>query len=120
MTEIRCFDDLDEFGAETADAYEELLQDLYHRLIEPPGSNIDDRDRGLGIEDALSGRVASALKHRIEVELRKDDRVTAVDAQITEIETGSFRIAISIEADEETLGLVLETDAGGALRRVAA
>jgi phage baseplate assembly protein W len=118
MAELRCFDDLDEFGAETIDELEDLEQDLYHRLIEPRGSNLDDPDRGLGIEDMLSGAVDPGLKQRIEAELRKDERVTAVAASITEIETGSFRIDIEIEANEEELGLTLETDASGAVRRV--
>jgi phage baseplate assembly protein W len=119
MADLRCFDDLDAFGAETSDALEELEQDLYHRLIEPRGSNLDDPDRGLGIEDMLSGEVDPGLKQRIEAELRKDERVTAVSASITEIATGSFRIEVHIEANEEVLGLVLETDAAGGIRRAA-
>lgn len=116
--ELACYSDMDRFGSETANALEDLAQDLFHRLIEPRGSNLDDPDRGLGIEDALNGVVDSNLKLQIEAELRKDERVTAVSASITEIETGSFRIEIDIEADEEELGLVLETDAAGNVIRV--
>jgi len=119
MPELRCYEDMDPFAAETADALEDLAQDLYHRLIEPPGSNLDDPNRGLGIEDALSGPVDSGLKQRIEAELRKDVRVTAVAATITQLDTSNFRIEIAIEADEEELGLVLESDASGSVRRVA-
>jgi phage baseplate assembly protein W len=118
MAELRCYDDLDQFGAETVDELEDLAQDLYHRLIEPRGSNLDDPDRGLGIEDALNGPLDPALKQRIEAELRKDVRVTAVAAAITEIETGSFRIEIEVEANEKELKLVLESDASGSVRRV--
>jgi hypothetical protein len=118
MPEIRCYDDVDQFGAETVDEYEELLQDCYHRLIEEPGSNIDDPDRGLGIEDMLSGPLDPLLKQRIEAELRKDERVSSSAATITEIEAGSFRIEIQIEVDESVVGLVLETDAAGSIRRV--
>lgn len=117
--EIRAFDDVDRFGAETEDELENLEQDLFHRLIEPRGSNIDDPDRGLGLEDMLSGPVDSRLKKKIEVELLKDERVTAVTAEITEIEEGSFRIEISVEANEKEINLVLFSDAGGNVRRVS-
>jgi phage baseplate assembly protein W len=119
VADLRCFDDLDEFGAETTNELENLAQDLYHRLIEPRGSNLDDPDRGLGVEEMLSGEVDPGLKQRIEAELRKDERVTLVSATISEIEEGSFRIDIQIEADEDELGLVLEYDAAGVLKRVA-
>ncbi|MBX3218923.1 MAG: hypothetical protein KF795_00305 [Labilithrix sp.] len=119
MRELRCFDDASPFGAETADELEELAQDLYHRLIEPRGANIDDPDRGLGIEDMLSGELDPSLTRRIEAELQKDERVTLVAATIAEIEEGSFRIDIQIEADDDELGLTLEYDAAGVLRRVA-
>ena len=119
MREPRCFDDASPFGVETSDELEELAQDLYHRLIEPRGSNIDDPDRGLGIEDMLSGEIDPGLKQRIEAELQKDERVTLAAASISEIEEGSFRIDIQVEADEDELGLTLEYDAAGVLRRVA-
>lgn len=119
MAEMRCFEDLDAFGAETVDELEDLAQDLFHRLIEPLGSNLDDPNRGLGIEEMLSGPVDSGLKTRIEEELRKDPRVTAALALITEIETGRFRIEIRVQPDEGELGFALESDASGAVRRVA-
>lgn len=109
---------MDQFGAETSDAFEDLVQDCYHRLIEPPGSNLDDPDRGLGIEDALSGPLDPTLTTRIERELEKDERVERVSASITEIEAGGFSVEVSIVADEKELGLVLESDASGVVRRV--
>jgi hypothetical protein len=118
--EIRCFDDMDPYGAEVSDAFEDLVQDCYHRLIEPPGSNIDDPARGLGLEDMLSGPIdsISGLKKKIENELEKDDRVTSAAATITEIDSNSFRIDIRIVADEQVLGLVLQSDAAGNVIRV--
>jgi phage baseplate assembly protein W len=114
------FDDLDQFGSETQSALEELAQDLYHRLIETRGSNLDDPDRGLGIEDMLSGPYDPGLTQRIEAELRKDDRVDAVQATITELgDDGAFRIEIEVEANGETVGLALEPDGLGGFRRVA-
>ena len=118
MPEIRCFEDMDQFGAETADELEDLIQDCYHRLIEPRGSNLDDPSRGLGLEDALSGPEDVALQAKIESELALDPRVTAVSATITKLETGSYRIQIAIGVNETELGLVLETDDTGAVRRV--
>jgi len=40
--------------------------------------------------------VAELAKQRIEAELRKDQRMHAVVATVTEIETGSFRIEIQL------------------------
>lgn len=119
MADLRCFDDLDQFGAEAKDELEELLQDLYHRLIEPRGSNLDDIGRGLGLEDALSGTVDASLKQRIEAELRNDDRVDAVTAVITEYQAGFFRIEIEVEVNGELAGLVVESDGAGGVRRVS-
>ncbi len=65
----------------------------------------------------LSGPVDSAWKRKIEVELLKDERVLAASATITQIEEGSFRVEIEIEADEGELALVLESDAAGNITR---
>lgn len=118
MPEIRCYDDMDQFGGETVDELEDLEQDLYHRLIEPRGSNLDDPERGLGIEDMLSGALDGTLKHKIEDELSKDPRVRGAAASITEIETGSFRIEIVVAVDEGELKLLLDTNPDGTVRRV--
>ena len=58
--EIRCFEDMDQFGSETVDELENLAQDLYHRLIEDPGSNLDDPSRGMGLLNVLSAGVSDA------------------------------------------------------------
>lgn len=121
--DLVAFDDLDTFGAECATPLAELEQDLYHRLIEPAGSNIDDRARGLGIEDALSGPYDSALAGRIEAEIRKDVRVSTVRATILDLSAesnagASFRVLIEVQADEGELGMNLTFDSLG-LRRTA-
>lgn len=114
--DLVCFDDVDNFAAEYNDPVAELEQDLYHRLLEPRGSNIDDPDRGLGLEDALSGVLDPNLKNRIEAELRKDDRVIAAVATITALDaTGArYRIDIDIQPSGE---IVLLLDGQG-VRRV--
>lgn len=119
MAEIRCFEDMDQFGGETVDELEDLTQDLYHRLIEPRGSNIDDPERGLGIEEMLSGAIDGSLKSKIEIELARDPRVVAVAAAITEIEAGSYRVAIDVAVDEGELGLVLDINPDGTVRRTS-
>ena len=50
MADLLCLDDLDLFATEIDDPIGELEQDLYHRLIELPGTNPDDVNRGLGLE----------------------------------------------------------------------
>lgn len=123
MTDALCWDDLDLFGGELDDPLEELLQDCYHRLLEAPGSNIDDKARGYGLEGKLSmgapaGTIATAVASGIETELTKDERVKACVATVTSTAKGEYRIEIQIVANEEKLDLVLVADGGG-VRRVA-
>lgn len=122
MTDALCLDDLDLFGGEIDDPLEELAQDLYHRLIEAPGSNLDDPDRGYGFEGRLSGAVGAAIgmpvvERGIEGELRKDDRVTDAKASVTTTAPGEYRVDIQIVADEGALGITLVQDGSG-VRRV--
>lgn len=116
-----CWDDLDAFGAELDDPLEELRQDLYHRTIEPPGSNLDDPDRGFGLEGRLSsgvraGTINSSLQHELEAELKKDDRVT--DASVTILQTAAeeYSINIQVVANEQLLGIVLVSNGNGVTR----
>ena len=119
MTDLLAIDDLDAYAIETTDPLDELAQDLYHRLIEPPGSNLDDPDRGLGLEDALSGPFdVPSLKARIEAEMRKDLRVDAAVATLTSPEAGVVLVDLAIEADAEQLGITVRSDASG-IRRLA-
>lgn len=106
VIDVVCWDDLDEFGAEITDPLEALRQDNHHRLITPPGQNIDDPDFGLGIDRMLSGDDSElgSLAPRIEAEFRKDPRNKEVQALITPLANpGEFDIAISIVTDEEEL-----------------
>lgn len=122
--ELRCFDDLDMFGAETTDDLENLAQDVYHRLIEPPGSNLDDKTRGLGLPGMLSGVFDPSLPQKIEAEIRKDPRVTAVAATITDVSVSDqsgaqLQIDIEVEVDQDKVGIVLQTDSAGNITRVS-
>lgn len=118
MVDALCFDDLDLFGRELDDPIEELRQDQYHRLIEPPGSNIDDVGRGLGVDEMLSGVFDPTVCRKIENELRKDNRVAAVVAEFTEADraTGTFAIDIRSELDGQALGLTLVADGQGGVK----
>jgi hypothetical protein len=111
-------DDMDPFGRELDDPLEELKQDVYHRLLELPGSNLDDPERGFGLEDALSGRVDTRLAARIEAELSKDDDIDTSRVTMTELERGSYRIEIEVAVSDRIATIVLEADANG-VRRAA-
>jgi len=123
MVDALCWDDVDLFGAELDDPLEELLQDLYHRLLEAPGSNIDDKARGYGLQGKLSGgvpasKVADLISNGIEAEFRKDERVTGVAVSVTSPSTGVYQLDIQIVANESLLGIKLVSDGAG-VRRIA-
>lgn len=108
--DLRCLEDLDLYGAECTSALEELVQDLFHRLLERPGENLDDPDRGLGLGDLLSGPVdANKLSALIKRELQKDTRVTSADVTVTEVQNGNgpstVTIAIVVTVDTDALNL---------------
>ncbi len=118
MVDLVCFEDLDEFGAELDDPIAELEQDIYHRCIESPGSNLDvPPDASLGLEDVLNGPLDPSLGARVESGLRKDARIDAVQATVTDVDGGTTQIAIEVEVDDEELGVTLEVDSLG-VRRV--
>ncbi len=111
------------FGAEIDDPLEELAQDIYHRLIEAPGSNVDDPARGYGFEGRLSssGRdanLASAIRQGVEAELAKDGRVLQARASVESPAPGEYRVQIEIVANEGVLNISLVADGTG-VRRVA-
>lgn len=119
MPDLRWFDDMDQFGAETDDALEDLEQDLYHVLIEVVGSNLADPNQGLGIEDVLSGPYDTGWKKKIEQALEKDDRVQNATATITQLDAGNYQIEVQIVADEGVLGLTLVVGADGTVQKVS-
>jgi hypothetical protein len=104
MLDVRCFFDLDEFGEEITDPLEQLEQDNYHRLITPPGQNIDDPDFGLGLPMLLSGSIDASIGPRIEAELREDPRNAEVVALVQPLAGGEYDIQISIVPDPEKVG----------------
>ena len=114
--DLRCLEDMSRFGDECADELEELEQDAYHLLIQTTGTNLDDLERGLAVDDTLSDstEVLSSLPSKCEAELGKDDRVGSVSAVLTEDEDGNPRLEIKIAPTDETLGSrTLVVDGGG-------
>lgn len=104
--EIDCLEDMQAFDRELDDPWEELEQDLLHRLIEPPGSNIDDPERGLGLRSRLSGIDDPNLGRDIELEWEKDDRVEAVRALVTRPDSSASPqqgVLYLIETEVETV-----------------
>lgn len=119
VPELACLDDLGLFADEVASDLQTLEQDVYHILIERPGSNPDDIERGIGIDDMLSGSTGKldGITHRIEAQLQKDPRVNNAAATLVQIQPGGalpdgttlpdggYLLEIEIVADQGVLGL---------------
>lgn len=115
--DVLCTVDLDAFGTDLDDPMLELEQDALHMLIEEPGSNISDLERGLGLEGKLSGAFDASLERQIEAGLQRDPRIDVATVTITAEGRGGYSVSIEIEANGEELGLVFDFD-GRVLRKV--
>jgi hypothetical protein len=91
-------DDLDPLGAETTSEAQNLSQDCYHNLIARPGSNLDDINRGVGVDQYLSGTLQSfnALPGIIETDFLKDSRIQNCAAAVVQNADGSYTISVQI------------------------
>jgi hypothetical protein len=111
MVDGLCLFDLDPEGLELDAPLDELYQDLVHRLLEEPASNLADIDRGVGILGLVSSAVdVSILSSAIEQDFLKDPRVHAVQVSILPIVdagggavTGSYNVAIQVVPDPTQL-----------------
>jgi hypothetical protein len=116
MVDALCLDDLDPYGREINDPLRELYSDLYHRLLEAPGSNIDDPDRGVGLFSLLSAGFDPAtgpsqlVKNPIEADFRKDGRVQAVSASAALSADGTIAVSIQVVANFGVLGITATFD----------
>lgn len=119
VADLVCVEDLDPFAAETTSDLQTLEQDVFHILIEDPGSNPDDPDRGIGIDALLSGTTVhlAALPDLIDHELQKDDRVDSSRLTLTQLSDGSFRIEIEIQVDATVIPLAFTYSSVGGLQR---
>jgi hypothetical protein len=111
--DLVAWDDLDANASECADPIQELRQDLYHRLIEAPGSNIDDPDRGFGIYQKLNKPMDVKTAKLIELEMQKDDRVDSCECTVTNTGSGTYKIEIDCVADGQEMNLTLATTPQG-------
>ncbi len=129
VPEVVCFDDLDELAGETASDLESLEQDVYHILIEVPGSNIDAPDRGCDVESILSGPATrlDGMTTNIESQLRKDARIDDAQATLTKLPPGStlpdgtslpdggYLLSVEVVASGAVLGLSYSFTSDGGL-----
>ena len=102
-----CWDDVDLFARETGSDLESLAQDIYHTLLEAPGSNIDVPDRGVGVESYLSGSAANlpALATTIDTELEKDGRIDKSSSSVTQDADGTYVLSVKVQAGAAVLGI---------------
>lgn len=111
--DLDCFNDLDQFAGELTDPIDVLVQDVIHMLIERPGSNLDNTDRGAGIIEALSGAVDPTLASRIDAMLQDDDRIDVAETTIQDQGSGAFQISISVHTNNQVLNLVFVNNQDG-------
>jgi hypothetical protein len=117
VTDLVCLDDVDLFARETADPLQQLVQDVYHMLIEKPGTNLDLPTRGIDVYSALSGPV-SALKilaNRIDQQLPLDPRVDTSSTTIVQDAYGTYELRIILQVDAGLLNLLFTYSPGEAL-----
>lgn len=118
--DLVCVLDLDPNASETTSDLANLTQDIFHVLIELLSSNPDDPDRGVGIDQYLSGTLDDLAKvpRLIENQLESDDRIDAVSASLVQNAAGSefpFTIAIDIGVNGSVLGLQYGWTSNGGL-----
>lgn len=122
MTDGLAFDDMDEFGRELDDPFEELVQDVVHGLLEAFGSNPDVLSRGAGLAAALSGpaKRLPVVKAQIGAQLHEDARISSATVDIVPTDTrGRYRVDLVLEVNAKELELAFLVDGGGGVRRLS-
>lgn len=115
--ELRCLEDVDPYARELDDPLTELEQDIFHRLLEDPDSNLDawiaGESRGLGLLDLLSTPLKPNLSQLVKAECELDDRVTSAAVRVDEKKNGNnvstVTIAITLTVSLEQLNAELYT-----------
>jgi hypothetical protein len=109
ISDLLCETDLDPNGGETTSDLQTLAQDILHILIEAPGSNPDDPDRGVGCEGLLGNSSANlgAAAGTIDAQLRKDDRIDSSLTTLTTNPDGSYNLTIQVVPTGAVLPLTL-------------
>lgn len=109
--------DLDPFGAETTSDLQNLQQDISTLIIELFNSNLDDPNRGIGIETFLSANANqfSTLSGLIEAQVLQDDRVSACTVTTTQNGNGAYSIIIQVQVGQTVLPLEYNWVSGAGL-----
>lgn len=117
VPDLVCVDDVDLFARETTSDLETLVQDVYHTLIELPGSNLDVPTRGIGITTLLSGTTANltTIINKIDQQLPQDSRIDGCSTTITQDPNGTYRINIVLQVDGSVVGMQLDWAAAAGL-----
>lgn len=117
-----CVLDCDPDANETTSDLQNLVQDVYHRLIEIPGSNPDDATLGIGVQQLLSGTVTNmmGLQQRVPQQLLEDDRISSCDVSIVQNPDGSYTLALQLGVAGAVLGLEYGYTAAGGLVQTGA
>ena len=97
------------------------MQDVYHILIEEPGSNPDDETRGIGIDNLIGGTATNliAAASTIDAQLETDDRIDSSSTTITllnpnTVQSGAtYQIAVTIVVDGSVVPLNFSYGANG-------
>lgn len=102
--------DSDPLFSETLSEIQNLQQDLGHRLVELPGSNLDfgpTNTRGVGIMMYLNGNAEklAGLPARIDAEFIQDARVLDSSTTLTQEADGSYTIASQVTTRAGVFGL---------------
>jgi hypothetical protein len=121
-TDLVCLDDIDPSASETTSDLQNLLQDIYHVLIELPGSNPDDPTRGVGIDQYLSGTLTQlqTLPGVIDEQLTADPRITGCASSVQQTSGPfAFTITINVEVSGSVIGLQYGWSAPGGLQQVS-
>jgi phage baseplate assembly protein W len=98
VTDLLCIDDLDPNGGETTSDLQSLAQDVYHILLEPLGSNLDDPARGVGFAGLLSAPSTklAAAANICDSQLRKDSRIQGSQTTLVQNSDGSYSVSVQI------------------------
>jgi hypothetical protein len=120
--DLVCLDDADQFASETTSDLQSLLQDIYHVLVELPGSNPDDPTRGVGINQYLSGTSVqlNTIPGVIEDQLTQDPRIDGCTASVQQQSSGPFPwlVFIDVQVDGSVIGLQYGWSSDGGLQQV--
>lgn len=112
--DLVCDLDVDPFASETTSDLQNLIQDVYHLLLEYPGSNLDDPQRGIGVEQYLSSndKQFSGLPGIIDTQLSEDERIDSSNTTLTQNNDGTFLLKVQITVGVTVVPLEFGWQAG--------